>query len=51
MYAYPQPPVEAPSINDSDLEIFTRDMPFNFTIKQALERLDDPGVLAKVTQL
>jgi len=33
MYACPQPPVEAPSIDDSDLKIFTQDTPFNFAIK------------------
>ncbi len=41
--------MEAPGVNDSNLKIFTRDTPFNFVVKQALEQLDDPGTLAKVT--
>ncbi len=37
-------------VNDKDLDVFIRDLPYNFTIKQALEQLEDPRVLAKVGQ-
>ncbi len=48
IYACPQLLVEAPSINNSDLKIFTKDTPFNFVVKQALKQLDNLGVLAEV---
>jgi hypothetical protein len=47
----PQPPVKALGVSDDDLDIFTKDVPFNFTVEQALEQLDDPGALAKVAWL
>jgi hypothetical protein len=40
--------VEASNISDRDLDIFTQNIPFNFTAEQVLEKLDDLGVLAKV---
>ncbi len=49
--AEPQPLVEVPGVNNRDLEVFVKDVPFNFTFKQALESLGDPGVLAKVARL
>jgi len=43
--------VEAPGVEDNDLDIFTKDIPFNFTVEQALEKLDDPSMLAEVARL
>ncbi len=37
VYACPQLPVEALGVSDDNLEIFTKDVPFNFAAKQALE--------------
>ena len=43
--------INVPGVSDKDLKIFTQDLPFNFTLEQALDSLDDPGALAKVAQL
>ena len=43
--------MEAPGVANDDLEIFMCDMPFNFVVKQALDWLNDPGVLAEVAWL
>jgi len=51
LYAYPRPPVDAPNADERDLDIFTQDVPFNFAAEQALDQLDDPGVLAEVGRL
>jgi hypothetical protein len=48
VFTSPQSPVEAPGVKASDLDIFTRDVPFKFMVDQALERLGDPGTLAEV---
>jgi hypothetical protein len=50
-FAEPQPLLEVSEVDDRDLEIFVKDVPFNFAFKQALESLGDPGVLAKVARL
>ena len=44
----PQPPVKALGVSDDNLNIFTKDVPFNFAVKQVLKRLNDPRALAKV---
>ncbi len=51
VFVGPQSPVEAPGVEDNDLDIFTRDIPFNFAVEQALEKLDDPSALAEVARL
>jgi len=51
IYASPRPPLNVTNINDKDLNIFIRDSPFNFTLEQALEKLEDPSTLAEVAQL
>jgi len=51
LYTGPHPARELLSINNRDLKIFVKDLLFNFTLKQALDSLKDPGVLAKVAQL
>jgi len=51
IYTSPHPPLNITNIDDKNLDIFIRDSPFNFTLKQALEKLEDPSTLAKVTQL
>ena len=51
VYVCPQPPVEALGVSDDDLDIFTKDIPFNFAVKQVLKQLDDSRVLAEVAQL
>src|SRR6266851_3856463 len=51
VFAHPRQPVAAPTVEDNDLEIFIQDIPFNFAVKQALDKLEDPGALAKVAQL
>ena len=43
--------MEAPGVDDNDLDIFTHDVPFNFAVEQAMDQLDDPEALAKVAQL
>ncbi len=40
--------MEVPGVNDNDLDIFTHDVLFNFAVEQAMDQLNDPGVLAKV---
>jgi hypothetical protein len=50
-FAELQPLLEVPGVDNRDLEIFIKDIPFNFTFEQALESLGDPGVLAKVARL
>jgi hypothetical protein len=51
LYAGPRAPMEVPNVNNKDLEIFVRDLPFNFAVEQALESLDDLGALAEVARL
>jgi len=51
LYACPQLPIEGSYVDNNDLDIFTRDTPFNFAVEQALERLEDLGMLAEVGQL
>jgi hypothetical protein len=51
VYAKKQSALEVLDVEDDDLEIFTKDIPFNFAVDQALESLDDPGVLAEVARL
>ena len=51
IYTSPCPLLNIADIDDKDLDIFIRDSPFNFTLKQALEKLEDPGTLAEVAQL
>jgi hypothetical protein len=42
--------LEEPTTNEGQaLDLLIWDVPFNFTLEQALESLEDPGVLAKVT--
>jgi hypothetical protein len=47
----PRLPLEVPGVNDQDLNLFVKDIPFNFAVEQALESLGDPGALAEVTCL
>jgi hypothetical protein len=47
----PRPPLKVPGVNDRDLNLFIKDIPFNFAVEQALESLGDPGVLAEVVCL
>jgi len=51
LFAGSQRAIDVPRVSDKDLEIFTQDLPFNVTLEQALDSLDDPGALAKVAQL
>lgn len=51
IYAITQPHVEASGVDDTDLDMFIWDSPFNFLLEQALVSLEDPNALAKVTQL
>ena len=49
--AEPQPLVEVPEVDNRDLKVFVKDIPFNFAFKQALESLGDPSMLAEVARL
>jgi len=51
LFASLQRAINVPRISDKDLKILTQDLPFNFTLKQALNSLDNPRALAKVAQL
>jgi len=51
IYSIPRPPLEVPKVEDGDLKWFVKDLPFNFSIEQALESLGDSGVLAEVARL
>jgi len=51
IYASPHPPLDVTDIDNKDLDIFIRGSPFNFMLEQALEKLEDPGTLAKVARL
>ncbi len=51
MYSDPQPPLQIPGVDDKDIELFVRDLLFNFTLEQALESLGEAGVLANVARL
>jgi hypothetical protein len=48
VFAHLYQPVTALVVKDNDLEIFTQDVPFNFMMEQALDRMEDLGGLAKV---
>jgi hypothetical protein len=50
-FAEPQLLLEVPGVDNRDLEIFVKDVPFNFAFEQALESLGDLGVLAEVARL
>jgi hypothetical protein len=43
--------VHVPGINNSNLKIFVKDLPFNFALEQALDSLEDPRALAEVAWL
>jgi len=51
LFAGLQRAIDVPRVSNKDLKIFTQDLPFNFTLEQALDSLDDPGALAKVAWL
>jgi hypothetical protein len=51
IYTEPCAMLDIPGINDRDLEMFIKDVVFNFALEQALESLADPRVLAKVAWL
>ena len=51
MYSNPQPPLQILGVNNKDIELFVRDLPFNFALEQALQNLGDAGVLAKGARL
>ena len=48
VFAHLRQLVAAPTVKDNNLKIFTQDVPFNFMVEQALDKLEDPGVLAEV---
>jgi hypothetical protein len=48
VYTCPCLPVEAPRVNNNNLDIFTHNVPFNFAVKQAIDQLDNLEALAKV---
>ena len=48
VFAHLRQPVAAPAVEDNNLKIFTQDVPFNFAVEQALDKLEDPGALAEV---
>jgi hypothetical protein len=51
MYALPHTLLKVSSIDENELNLFVKDTPFNFTLKQALESLGDLEALAEVAQL
>jgi len=51
MYAQAHTLLEVLGVNDKELDLFIRDVPFNFALKQALASLEDLGMLAKVVRL
>ena len=51
IYTELQDAIDFARIDNTNLEIFVKDMPFNYTVEQALDHLNDPGVLAEVFQL
>jgi len=50
VYLVLQLPLKILGVDNWDLELFVKDIPFNFIIKQAMESLGDLGILAKVVQ-
>jgi hypothetical protein len=42
--------LELLGVDDKDLKLIIKDLLFNFTIKQVLESLGDPGILAEVAR-
>ena len=51
MHVRPQSPFDTSQMEDKELDLFVKDVPFNFALEQALESLDDLGVLAEVACL
>ncbi len=51
LYAAPQQLEEPAADEERSLDVFVWDVPFNFALEQALESLEDPGVLTKVARL
>jgi hypothetical protein len=51
MHAQAHAPLEIPGVDDRELNLFIKDVPFNFALEQALASLQDPGVLAEVARL
>jgi hypothetical protein len=43
--------LEVPGVDNNKLDLFIKDAPFNFTLKQALDSLDDLEALAEVARL
>lgn len=48
LYAHLQSLLEVPGVDSAKLNLFIKDILFNFGLEQALESLEDPGALAKV---
>jgi len=51
LYAYLQTPLEVLGVDNAKLDLFVKDVPFNFRLEQALESLGDLGMLAEVVWL
>ncbi len=51
MYAQVHTLLEVLGVDNKELNLFIRDVPFNFALEQALASLEDLGVLAKVARL
>jgi hypothetical protein len=51
LYTTPQQQEKQSTDNERNLNLFVHNTPFNFTLKQALDSLGDPGILAKVVRL
>lgn len=51
LQARPRSRLEVSGVDDRELDLFVKDVPFNFPLEQALESLDDPGALAEVARL
>jgi len=43
--------LEVFKVNDRDLKLFVKDIPYNFSVEQALESLGNSGILAEVARL
>ncbi len=51
MYTQAHALLEVLGVDNKELDLFIRNVPFNFTLKQALASLEDLGMLAEVARL
>ena len=51
LQACPHSCLEVSGVDDQELDLFVKDVPFNFPLEQTLKSLNDPDALVEVARL